>query len=272
MPSHKFLIIAGDFNAQVGGDCHLNCPRIVGQHTFHTSTNDNGERLVGYASEHYLRFVQQRFAHRAGRMWSWSHPGGNHHSQIDHILVSARWINSDRNCRAYNTVNLESNHRIICANFRLSLRVTARQPNRIKLIDWNNLSIPAIKDRFQLELTKRFNPISEKYALPSCNLQKHYDALLEVIEKKAFDVIGIKQRKKHPQWVSEHSLNLINARDQAIRVYLNTHSKHRNKLDRKLAWLELIRHTTSSLQNDEIQSLEIELRELQLANDRHDSR
>lgn len=114
VPPHNLVLVLGDFNAQVGLNSHLSNPRIVGQYTFHDETNDNGHRMI-ICEKNNLRLGHGRFKHRKGRMWTWEHPNynlSNPHAQLDHVLINAKWVNSLRNCRAYNTVEIDSDHRI----------------------------------------------------------------------------------------------------------------------------------------------------------------
>ena len=109
---HDINLVVGDFNARIGTDSHHTHPEVVGRYCYRDQTNDNGERLVNLCVEHNLRPAQSRFPHPLGRLWTWNHPAGSKH-QLDHILINSKWVNSLRNCRAYNSVELDSDHRIV---------------------------------------------------------------------------------------------------------------------------------------------------------------
>ena len=111
---HCLAIMAGDFNARVGRDSCESCPSVVGRHLYHPQTNDNGTRLVSTCQNVNLKIAQSKFQHRPGRLWTWTHPGGARQAQLDHIIINSKWTNSLRNCRAYSSVNLQSDHRIVC--------------------------------------------------------------------------------------------------------------------------------------------------------------
>ncbi|CAF4028768.1 unnamed protein product, partial [Rotaria magnacalcarata] len=113
IPPHNVLILAGDFNARIGIDSHKTNPRVIGKHTYHHSTDDNGNRLVNYCEACNIRSTQSRFPQPQSRSWTWLHPNNNSKAQLDHILINGKWINSIRNVRAYNTVELNSDHRIV---------------------------------------------------------------------------------------------------------------------------------------------------------------
>ena len=271
VPPHNMLILAGDLNAQVGHDSHSACPRTVGPHLFHASTNDNGDRLVTLAEEQNLRFVQSRFSHKKGRLFTWTHPSGLHRAQIDHILIRAKWANSSRNCRAYNTVNLESDHRIVCAHLRLSLRVSARPQKRCRQPLWGNITDPDVRATFETELENRFSALRAESALTNSNMQAYYDDLLACVEDTAITVLGEKQRTRQPPWVSERTLRLIEERDRAKTSHSITPAKSSAKHARRRDWLVLVKQVKAALEQDEICFLEEQLHEMQLANNKNES-
>ena len=120
---HNIHLVVGDFNARVGSDSHLAHPEVIARHCFYDTTNNNGERLVSMCEEYKLRPAQMKLPQPKCRQWTWMHPMGSKH-QLDHILTNSKWSNSLRNCRAYNTVELDSNHRIVSILLLCSLRTT----------------------------------------------------------------------------------------------------------------------------------------------------
>ncbi len=120
--SLRTLLLAGDLNARIGHDSNQ-ASNVVGHYLYHDQTNENGERLVEFCQSHRIRDAQACFLHRHGRIRTWKSPKGSQ-AQLDHIFVSQKWLNSVENCRAYNTVFVHSDHRIVCA--RLKVKLTQR--------------------------------------------------------------------------------------------------------------------------------------------------
>ena len=71
---------------------------------------------------------------------------------IDHILINSKWVNSPRNCRAYNSVELDSDHRIVSIHLLTSLRSNKKTTCKRPKFNWKKLQNPATKNEFQLEL------------------------------------------------------------------------------------------------------------------------
>ena len=110
-PSHSLVAVLGDFNARVGDDSHQQQSQVVGRYLYHQETNDNGKRLVDLCLAAQLRVAQTRFPQPRKKLWTWRHPSGSL-AQLDHILISAKWIRSVTNCRAFNTLEIDSDHQV----------------------------------------------------------------------------------------------------------------------------------------------------------------
>ena len=152
IPVHNIVIVLGDFNARIGRDLHESNPRV---YAYHQRTNENGKLLRDLIENNNLRPAFTKFQHHPGRLWTWEHPNAqlNSRAQLDHILISKKWINSVRNCRAYSSINIDSDHRIVCAAFKLSLRANkASKENRRVKYNWELLLNKHKQKEFEIEV------------------------------------------------------------------------------------------------------------------------
>ena len=110
-----------------------------------------------------------------GHQWTWEHPEGNK-SQLDHIILRGKWINSLQSCRSYSTVELDSDHRILTAKLKRSRR-TPRKPRRdLTNYDFSVLTTDAdIQSRFAVEVSSRFEALTDTN---DEDVQTTYDALV----------------------------------------------------------------------------------------------
>ena len=133
-PPHNILILLGDFNAWIGEYSHKTNPQIIGRNNYHEKTNDNSKQFVSLCQQTNLRQVQLRFPQPSRRQWTWKHPRGAK-AQLDHILMNVKCVRSITNCRAFNLIELDSDHRIVSANFRIRFRKFKQTPSdRVKYI------------------------------------------------------------------------------------------------------------------------------------------
>ena len=78
-------ILSGDFNAKVGRE-NIFKPTI-GNESLHHDSNDNGVRIVYFATLKTLVVKSTMFPHRNIHKYTWTSPDGKTHNQIDYILI-----------------------------------------------------------------------------------------------------------------------------------------------------------------------------------------
>ena len=218
--TQNIRLVEGDFNARVGRDSHL------ASYRFYDTTNNNGERLVSMCEEQKLRPAQMTFPQLKCRQWTWMRPTGSKH-QLDHILINSKWSNSLWNCRAYSTVELDSDHRIVSILLLYSLRTTKGKPFCRLNFDWSKLQDAATRDQFQIELSNRFKtlqcndtsaPITERY-------KEFEHAVSEVTER----VVSQRGPCGLSNWVTIKTIQLKAERDEAKRRFLVSKSRQSRK-------------------------------------------
>jgi exonuclease III len=84
-PRYDMKILLGDFNAKVGRK-NIFKPTI-GNKSLHEISNDNGVRIVNFATSKNLVLKSTMFPHRKIHKPTWTSPEGNTHNQTDHILI-----------------------------------------------------------------------------------------------------------------------------------------------------------------------------------------
>ena len=90
------------------------------------------------------------------------------------------------NCEAYSSFEgVSSDHRIVTAKVRLSLRKNATRKATTKHYDWALLNNRDIRDKYALELRNRFEALQEKTEIgtPNDEYENFVEALLEAAEK-----------------------------------------------------------------------------------------
>ena len=150
LPKHTFIVIGGDFNAQLGKSDD-------NRYTSHTTTNRNGTMLQNFLTENKLICLNTKFQKRHNQLYSFT-SANNSRSQIDFVLISKKWKNSAINCRAYSSfLSVQSDHRIVTANLRLSLRANICRSKSTPSPEWSSLKNDVdIRNNFVIELKNRF--------------------------------------------------------------------------------------------------------------------
>jgi hypothetical protein len=86
---YHMKILLGDFNAKVGREDTFE--PTIGNESLHQDSNDNGVRVVNFATSKNLVVKSTMFPHWNIHKYTWTSPDGKTHNQINHILIDRRW-------------------------------------------------------------------------------------------------------------------------------------------------------------------------------------
>lgn len=178
-PKHNFLALLGDWNAKVSSS-HV-------RFAHEKRTNENGIRLIDLACEKSLCITNTTFQKRQGKLWTYEDPKGQRY-QLDYVLVNSKWKNSVLNSEAYSSfAPVGSDHRIVTAKIRLSLRVT-KAPAQRKRYDWMQLRYNTeIRAKFSIELRNKFSELQDE----SSSATNQFDALVKAKEHAAAETLPL---------------------------------------------------------------------------------
>ena len=96
--------------------------------------------------ENRLTCLNTNFQKREGKLWTHTYANKSK-AQIDYLFINRKWKNSAMNCEAYSTFEgVSSDHRIVTAKIRLSLRKNATRTATTKHYDWALLNNRDIRD------------------------------------------------------------------------------------------------------------------------------
>jgi hypothetical protein len=84
-PKYHMKSLLEDFNAKVDREDIFK--PTVGNESSHEISNDNGVRLVNFATSKNLRVKSMMFPHCNIHKYTWTSPDGKTHNQIHHILI-----------------------------------------------------------------------------------------------------------------------------------------------------------------------------------------
>ncbi|XP_058453484.1 craniofacial development protein 2-like [Malaya genurostris] len=133
-PRHDIKIVIGDFNAQVGQEVEYR--PVVGRFSAHQQTNENGLRLIDFATSKNMAIKSTFFQHRLLHRYTWRSPMQTE-TQIDHVLIDGRHFSDIIDVRTYRGANIDSDHYLVMVKLRPKLsvmnNVRYRRPPRYNL-------------------------------------------------------------------------------------------------------------------------------------------
>ena len=72
IPKHDITIIMGDMNAKLGKEEVFS--QVIGCHSLHNSTNENGEMVAHYAINNDMFVISTNFQHKKIHNGTWTSP------------------------------------------------------------------------------------------------------------------------------------------------------------------------------------------------------
>ena len=196
LPKHNILIIGGDFNAHLGQHDGF-------KHAYHPTTNRNGVMLKDFLSENKLLCLNTKFQRRPGQLWTHDSPNGTK-AQLDYIIINKKWQNSAKNCRAFNSfITVGSDHRIVTAKVRLTLRANKKKSASTTRHDWTYLKHDnEISKQFFVSLKNRYAALQDDGTQESATVR--YKKFISACSATANECIPPKVKsKKRNNWESE---------------------------------------------------------------------
>jgi hypothetical protein len=100
-----------DVNAKVGREDIFE--PTIGNERSHEISNDNGVRLVNFATSKNLTVNSMMFPYRNIPKYTWTSPDGETHNQIDHILVDRRRHSNVLDVRSLRAADCDSDHILV---------------------------------------------------------------------------------------------------------------------------------------------------------------
>lgn len=75
-------------NAKIGRETTHQA--IMGKESLHKESNDNGERIIDFATSKNMVVLSTCFPRKDIHKYTWRSPDGKTHNQIDHVLIDKR--------------------------------------------------------------------------------------------------------------------------------------------------------------------------------------
>jgi len=114
-------ILLGDFNTKVGRENIFKL--TIGSESLHQDSNDNGVRIVNFATSKNLVVKSTMFPPRNIHKYTWISPDGKTHNQIDHILIDRRWHSSIVDVQSFRGDDCDTDHYLVVAKVRERLAI-----------------------------------------------------------------------------------------------------------------------------------------------------
>jgi hypothetical protein len=190
-------ILLGDFNANVDKEDIFKL--AIGNESLHEISNDNGVRLVNFATSNHLSVKSTMFPHRNIHKYTWTSPDGKTHNQFDHILVDRRRNLIVLNVRSFTAVDCDSDHYLVVAKVRERLAVNKQRSYRCHMERFflKKLNEVEGKEQFLVQVPNRFAALEDLDA--EVEISTAWETIRENIKISAKESLGYYELRRHKQ-------------------------------------------------------------------------
>jgi hypothetical protein len=131
---------------------------IIGNESLHQDSNNNGVRIVNFATSKNRVVKSTMFPHQNIHKYTWTTRDWDTHNQTDHILIDRRWHSSILDVRSFRGADCDTDHYLVVAKVRERLAVRKQAAQKFdrggfKLRKLNDLEV---RKQYQIEITNRF--------------------------------------------------------------------------------------------------------------------
>jgi hypothetical protein len=156
-PRYDMKMLLDDFNAKAGREDIFK--PTVGNESSHEITNDNGVRVVNFATCKNLVVKSNMFLHRSIVKYTWASPYGKTHKQIDHVLIDRRRHSSILDVRYFRVANCDTDHYLVVAKDMERLAVSKRPVNKMERFNLKKLDVGEVKEQYQVTIKNGFSAL-----------------------------------------------------------------------------------------------------------------
>jgi hypothetical protein len=114
-PRYHMKILLGDFNAKIEREDILK--PIIGNESLHEASNDNGVRIVNFATSKNL-IVKSTFPHHNIHKHMRTSPDGVTHNKIDHVLIDRRRHSNILDVCSFRGADCDTDHYLVVPKLR----------------------------------------------------------------------------------------------------------------------------------------------------------
>jgi len=209
-PKYHMKILLGEFNAKVERENIFKL--TIGEESPHQDSNDNGVRIVNFATSQNLLVKSTMFPHWNIHKYTWNSPDGKVPNQIGHVLIDRRWHSSVLDVQSFTGADCDTDHYLVIAKVRERLAVGKQAAQRYDRQRFNlrKLNELEVRKLYQIEITNRFTAMDNLNDDEDVN--RTWENIKENTQTSAKESLGLHELKQHKPWFDEECLGFLDQR------------------------------------------------------------
>jgi hypothetical protein len=194
-------ILLGNVNAKVGREDIFK--PTIGNESLHEISNENGIRVVNFATSKNLAVKSRMFEHDNIHKYTWTSPDGKTHNQNNHFQVDRRRHSSVLDVQSFRTADCDNDHYLVVAKVRERLVVNKQKSQRFHMETFNvkNLNEVEGEEQYHVEVSSRFAALEDLDS--EVEIDSAWETIRENIKISAKESLGYYELRKHKPWFDE---------------------------------------------------------------------
>ena len=154
---HKKMIL-GDFNAKIGTEAYKNWEEVCGKFSI-GDINESGEKLLQFCALNKLCVTNTLYKHKHQRLVTWRSPDNRTQNQIDFIIIQQSCKSIVKNCRVYNSADIDSDHSLLISTCVFMVKKIKRSKPTSKKFNVEKLEDRNVSQELEHRIGGAFEPL-----------------------------------------------------------------------------------------------------------------
>ena len=212
-PKHDAKYVIGDFNAKIGKESIYK--GIIGMHSLHRQSTDNGCRLINFAASRNLVISSTCFPHKNIHKGTWR--CNDVVNQIDHILIDSRHASNVMDVRSYRGANIDSDHYLVMAKVRARIsRAKSEKSQNTKGYNIEALRSKETSEAFSRKVTQHLQNVQV-----DAPVEELWQQCSTAVTSAATEVLGPIRRKPKKEWYDAECTKAVQEKNAARQKWLS---------------------------------------------------
>ena len=229
-PKYDIKIVLGDFNAKIGKETTFR--PTIGKESLHKETNNNGLRLIDFASGKCMTISSTKFPHKNIHKATWISPDGATRNQIDHVLIDRRHGSDIQDVRSYRGADADSDHLLVKIKYkqRISMIQNSQTKRQKHFNNEKLIKEPLIAEAYQKEVQIQLDQSKDSINKENSNINEQWDRIKVALTKAAEEVVGFKQINQRAGWFDSECRKIIEERNRTRMTMLRRETRNSRQI------------------------------------------
>lgn len=262
IPRYDIKIVVGDFNAKVGREDIYK--QVTGGHSKHKESNDNGIKLIEFATEVDMKIMSTYFQRKEIHKGTWVSPDGKTCNQIDHVLTEKKYANIVKNVTSQRGADADSDHFMVRIFIKQEIpRCKENKNKRRSKYNIQELQNEETQDNFKENVELMFKEIPSE-----SNVNEKWMNLEQNLKKVTETTLEQMKTGKMNKWFDNECNDQFEKKNQArITLLANTNEQNKRIYDQeKREFKKICRQKKRKFMEDRLISIEENYKNKQIRN------